>query len=173
MSGASQVLVRMARTGDLLSMIENFQAVASEGIYLATETVTEDQKKRMEKLVIAGNGKSELSIVADIQGKVVGGLTLYKYGELSKTRHIRGLGGMLVIKEYRGQGIGSALMTYAVAWATKHPDIEKINLEVFSTDKQAIQLYQKFGFQFEGVRKKQFKIRGEYVDEVSMGLFVK
>lgn len=49
---------------------------------------------------------------------------------------------------------------------------EKISLSVFSTNKRAINLYKKFGFEIEGVKKKEIKIDEEYVDEILMALFL-
>ncbi|HEU12758.1 MAG TPA: GNAT family N-acetyltransferase, partial [Euryarchaeota archaeon] len=45
-------------------------------------------------------------------------------------------------------------------------------LEVFSTNVNAIELYKKLGFEIEGIRKKQFKIEGNYVDDVLMAKFL-
>jgi RimJ/RimL family protein N-acetyltransferase len=50
--------------------------------------------------------------------------------------------------------------------------LEKISLTVFSTNKPAISLYRKLGFEVEGISKKQYKIEGKYVDEVTMGKFL-
>ena len=43
---------------------------------------------------------------------------------------------------------------------------------VFSTNRKAIALYEKFGFASEGRRKKQFLIHGRDVDEIIMGRFM-
>ena len=56
-----------------------------------------------------------------------------------------------------------------INWAEAQ-DYEKISLSVFSTNTLATNLYQKFGFEVEGVKKKEFKI--EYVDEICMGKFL-
>jgi RimJ/RimL family protein N-acetyltransferase len=64
-------------------------------------------------------------------------------------------------------------MRYAVDWARKKKDIEKIHLGVFSTNKRALHLYQTTGFKVEGVLKRQYLIKGAYVDEIVMDLFVK
>jgi RimJ/RimL family protein N-acetyltransferase len=50
--------------------------------------------------------------------------------------------------------------------------LENISLRVFSTNKRAIGLYQKFGFESEGAIKRQYKLEGEYVDEVFMRKFL-
>ena len=46
---------------------------------------------------------------------------------------------------------------------------KKASLQVFSTNARAIALYKKLGFEIEGLRKRQYRIRGEWVDDVMMG----
>jgi RimJ/RimL family protein N-acetyltransferase len=76
------------------------------------------------------------------------------------------------LKKFRGLGIGLAMMDYLIEWARKQEGLEKISLTVFSTNKPAINLYQKFGFKIEGISRKQYKIEGKYVDDIIMGKFL-
>ena len=39
-------------------------------------------------------------------------------------------------------------------------------------NKAAINMYRKFGFEIEGICKRQFKIDEKYVDEIIMGKFL-
>jgi RimJ/RimL family protein N-acetyltransferase len=114
-----------------------------------------------------------LNEVAEIEGSVVGHLSLEPRGrgQSKKSEHVAGLG-MLILKGYRGIGIGTAMMEYAIKWA-KDKGFEKISLSAFSTNEPAINLYKKFRFEVEGIKKKEFKIDGEYVDEVCMGLLLR
>jgi RimJ/RimL family protein N-acetyltransferase len=49
---------------------------------------------------------------------------------------------------------------------------QKACLQVFSTNARAIALYKKLGFVVEGVRPRQYRIRGEWVDDVLMGMWL-
>jgi len=62
-------------------------------------------------------------------------------------------------------------MDYAIGWARQRK-VKKIALSVFSTNRQAIALYKKFGFAGEGRRKSQFLIDDKYVDEIMMARFI-
>jgi ribosomal protein S18 acetylase RimI-like enzyme len=53
---------------------------------------------------------------------------------------------LYVSPEHRHQGIGSALMHYAEAWAKKRGD-RQIGLQVFHHNQPALSLYQKLGYQ--------------------------
>lgn len=161
------ITIRNATVADVPVVVNNLQLVADERRYVATEHVSEDQKERIRKRMSDGNA---LSIVAEVEEKVVGALSMGQYGSWDKTKHVFELS-MAVVEGYREIGTGTALLDFAIRWA-KEKRISKLCLSVFSTNDRAIRLYKKFGFESEGVRRKQFFIDGEFVDEISMGLFL-
>ena len=58
-----------------------------------------------------------------------------------------GVFGIIIGKEYRGDGIGQALMKVVINQAKKGlKDLKIITLEVFGNNPNAIDLYKKFGF---------------------------
>jgi ribosomal protein S18 acetylase RimI-like enzyme len=79
---------------------------------------------------------------------------------------------MLVVKGYREMGIGTKLVARALNWARSQKEVEKIALVVFSNNQMAFRLYQKSGFEVEGVKKRHY-VEGEHVDEIEMALFLK
>ena len=163
------VLIREATGDNLQAVIDLWNSVASEGKYLLTERVTDFQRRWFAQAI---KGKIGLWVVSEIKARIVGACNLIPrgLGSVNKSRHVL-TSGMAVLKEYRGIGIGTALMEYVINWA-KTLDYEKISLSVFSTNAPAINLYQKFGFEIEGVKKKEFKIESKYVDEICMGKFL-
>jgi len=71
----------------------------------------------------------------------------------------------------RGLGLGSALLTEAIAWADAHPVVHKITLQAWPHNTAAVTLYRKFGFQMEGYLHRHWRRRnGELWDAVLMGL---
>ncbi len=172
-SAGPAVKIRRARAGDLEEYAENVQSVADEGRYTFTERVTEERKKSMRKLF---EDKGCLVIVAEVgaggKRKLVGNLTMTRYGDVEKSKHVRVLG-MLVVEGYREVGVGTKLMDYALRWARAKEGVEKVTLGVFSKNRRALRLYEKFGFKVEGVRKRHYYIAGEPQDEIDMALFVK
>jgi RimJ/RimL family protein N-acetyltransferase len=165
------ILIRLATAGDLPVLIRNMRSVVNEQVYTWTERVG---KEKRERLLATIRDQRSLSIVARVPGvkEIVGHLSLSLPGDVQKVRHVRDLS-ILVVDGYREQGVGTALMRYAVDWARKKEGVEKIHLGVFSTNSRALRVYQAIGFEIEGVLKRQYLIRGEYVDEIVMGLFVK
>ncbi|MEH7308677.1 GNAT family N-acetyltransferase [Neobacillus drentensis] len=79
--------------------------------------------------------------------------------------------GICVLKEFWGYGIGKNLLKETVQWADSN-EIKKITLNVIETNDKAIQLYQKFGFEVEGILKKDKKLSdGIFYNTIVMGRF--
>jgi len=75
--------------------------------------------------------------------------------------------GLMVAIGARRQGVGSALMRAAVGWAGE-AGIRKLELHVFPWNEAAIALYEAFGFEREGYRKRHYRRGGEFVDAILM-----
>jgi putative acetyltransferase len=84
--------------------------------------------------------------------------------------HVADLG-LLVAASHRRRGIGRALLEQAVAWA-REAGVEKIELHVFPHNEPAIRLYEQFGFEREGLRRRHYQRDGELLDAVLMALEV-
>ncbi len=82
-----------------------------------------------------------------------------------------GVMGMGVKNGYRHQGIGSRLLNATID-AARGFGMERVELEVYTSNIPAIRLYEKRGFVKEGVRKKARKLDGEYFDIMMMALFL-
>ena len=77
-----------------------------------------------------------------------------------------------VAREWRGRGVGSALLAAAIERA-RADGVHKLSLEVFPHNEAGIALYRKFGFVEEGRRVKQYRrASGELWDSVVMGLLL-
>ena len=78
--------------------------------------------------------------------------------------------GMMVARDWRGRGAGSALVAAAIEWGREN-GLHKLTLSVFPHNEAAIRLYRKFGFVEEGRREKQIRrANGEVWDLIEMGL---
>ena len=80
--------------------------------------------------------------------------------------------GMAIAREWRGRGVGSALMVAAIEWAREQA-LHKLSLSVWPHNAAAFALYRKYGFVEEGRRIKQVRRQsGELWDLVDMGLLL-
>jgi len=81
---------------------------------------------------------------------------------------------MSIAKAYRNQGVGKSLLKVLLDWAEENPLIEKVCLEVFAENENAIALYKRTGFVEEGRSRKAVKINEEqYHDLILMAYFTK
>ena len=79
---------------------------------------------------------------------------------------------MAVAREWRGQGVGAALLVAATDWARAR-GLHKLSLGVFAHNEAALGLYRKFGFVEEGRRSKHYRrSSGELWDSIEMGLLL-
>lgn len=106
------------------------------------------------------------TFVAEVDGKAVGSLGLV-VGQ-NRQRHLAGLG-MMVHDDYQGRGLGKGLMAAALDLADNWLGLERVELEVYTNNPRAIQLYRNFGFTLEGTSHKMSLQNGEWVDAYYMG----
>ncbi len=151
--------IRAARDDDRLPLAVLFAAVAEERDGIATEPPV-DVAARAASWSIDG------TFVADAAGEVVGSLVV------ERSRHGFGEFGMAVARDWRGRGVGSALLETAIASA-REQGMHKLSLGVFAHNDAAIALYRKFGFVEEGRHVKQYRrSSGELWDSIDMGLLL-
>ncbi|MDE2157799.1 MAG: GNAT family N-acetyltransferase [Burkholderiales bacterium] len=115
----------------------------------------------------AAPGKPDLSLVAEMDGDVVGAADLHAMGIALRRRHAMGLG-IVVARTAQGQGVGSALMTALCDYADRWLGVLRLELTVYADNDVALRLYRRFGFEIEGTFKG-FALRdGDYVDALAM-----
>lgn len=118
----------------------------------------EFQRKR-----IAETPDGLVSLVAEIDGRVIGQLGLHTIPNRPRKRHCAGLG-MAVHDAWHGRGVGTALMAAACDMADNWLNILRLELEVYTDNEPAMRLYTKFGFVIEGTHRKNAFRDGRYVD---------
>lgn len=111
----------------------------------------------------------EVWIVAEVEGRTVGSCVIGRAAPnaLSEQAHI-GVLGILVRREYRGRGVGTALLTHALEAAKEK--FEVVRLDVFSVNEGARRLYERFGFVLSGHVPRAIKRGDRYYDEDQMVL---
>jgi len=96
-------------------------------------------------------------------GALVGRLSIGRDPHPAST-HVADVG-LMVALDARRQGVGTALMRAAVDWA-RETGVHKLELHVFPWNEAAIALYEAFGFEREGYRKRHYRRGGELVDAI-------
>lgn len=158
---------RPALDSDLGQMLTGLNRVIDEQKYLGlAEPISDEEQRAYLKDVFEQDFPV---VVAEYEGNIIGVCDVIPYPELGY-RHAGKLG-MWVLPEYRKKGVGRRLLTSCLDRAKKL-DLEKIELQVYADNLDAIRLYESVGFVREGVRKRVRKLNSVYQDLVIMGLFL-
>lgn len=174
-SNGDQIIIRSIKRGDIDSVWRNFNEVVNSEetpypIFYPVEARFEKEswyntlKRENEICMVAENTSLEKPL------NVIGQCEITNI-EWDASMHVGNLG-VIVLKEYRDMGIGHRLIDAAIRVSFHKNEKEKIILSCFATNDRAIHLYKKIGFKQVGLRKKQFKIKKKYYDEVLMELFI-
>jgi len=112
-------------------------------------------------------GKTDLLLVAERDGRIVGSAGMHATGPALRRRHVVAIG-LSVVADAQRQGVGTALMQALCDYADRWMGVLRIELSVYVDNAGAIALYRKFGFETEG-RHRGYALRdGRYVDALTM-----
>jgi L-phenylalanine/L-methionine N-acetyltransferase len=106
-----------------------------------------------------------LFVAESEEGEIVGRLSVARDPHPA-SKHVADLG-LMVAADWRGRGVGRALLHAAVDWG-RESGIRKLELHVFPWNEAAIRLYEQFGFEHEGYRKGHYHRAGEDLDAILM-----
>jgi RimJ/RimL family protein N-acetyltransferase len=160
--------LRPARPTDARPLARLFAAVRSEGRWLLTpaSAVSEPSEAYfIGEMIRSTNG---LALIAEADGEVVGNV-LVTIERNAVTSHVGTLS-IVIDRDWREVGIGGAMVRTAQAWCRER-GLTKLALAVFPDNARAIAVYEHAGFEREGLRRRQYRVDGEYRDEVLMAWF--
>jgi RimJ/RimL family protein N-acetyltransferase len=128
---------------------------------------TEQEEKILAEFLESENS---IYLVAEIEGKIIGTLTCHGSSRKA-SRHSVEIS-MSVDSDWRGKKVGSALMQSALNWARHNEMVKRLDLVVFERNKTAIQLYEKFGFEKEGLLRNVIYRDGIFLNAYIMSLLM-
>lgn len=165
-------ILRNPNKEDAKAMVDYLNIIGGESDFL---TFGENEFKmnedaEAEYIEKTNNQENSEMIVAVVDNKIVG---IASINSLQKERmKHNGTLGISLRKEYWGVGLGSASMEYLVEWAKSNGITKKVNLLVREDNERGINLYEKFGFEREGLLKNDICVNGVYYNTITMGLYI-
>jgi putative acetyltransferase len=157
------LVIRAATTQDVEEMVDLYLRVAEEGLFISMEPPVDRHERRLW-LQHRLDDSWTLVLVGVVAGEIIGYLTAV--GSARDPAEL-GLG---VAKAWRGHGVGSRLVEAAIAWGRAH-DVHKLAAEVFPHNQPTLHLFEKLGFEREGLRRSHYRRRdGALWDVVVLGL---
>jgi RimJ/RimL family protein N-acetyltransferase len=160
------ITIRPAEPGDASELITLASAVGREpGDWLLTTDAwrsVADERRYLR----AVRRHADAAVYVAVDGeRVIGRLSLARDPHPASV-HVADLG-LMVAASHRRRGVGRALLQAAVTWA-RRAAVSKLELHVFPWNEPAIQLYEAFGFEREGVRRRHYLRDGVAVDALLM-----
>ena len=153
--------IRAARADDCYDIHEIFACAGVVRNTLQLPYVSLDKRRDW----LRNLAPDEYALVAEVDGKVVGNISLSR--RRGRLAHVAGLG-MAVHDDYQGRGVGTTLLGAALDLADNWLNIRRVELDVYTDNLTAIRMYEKFGFETEGIRKQLAFRAGDYVDAYHM-----
>ena len=160
------ITVRAIRESDIVGFHLAVDTVCRERKYLATFEA--HGLERTRDFVISNITNGYPQFVSEDEGQVIGWCDAIPGPANSGSAHVGQLG-MGILKSHRGRGIGRRLLE-ATIQGVRELGLKKIELSVYARNINAIRLYQKLGFEDEGLKKNGRFADGAYDDVRLMAL---
>lgn len=103
-------------------------------------------------------------IIKDERSNKIGYFRLSNYSKQNKNMYI----GADIAPGYKGKGYAKPAYKRFMDLLFNYYDLNKISLEVLSTNTVAINLYTSLGFVHEGIKRQEVLKNGEWVDSIIM-----
>lgn len=163
-----KVVIRYPRMDDAEDLMNLMNSLIEEGAKISRQDKLEFEEeidwmaedlKEIEK-------KKSVHLILLVNGEAVGSASVGKkqHGARSHT----GSFGIVLKKGFREQGLGSKLMEGLLLEVKEQLKLELLTLDVFESNKRAINFYKKFGFEKAGEVKDALKINEGYENKITM-----
>ncbi len=158
--------IREARPEDAQVLVDLAAAVSSEpeGWLISSDGWRGVNEERRYLKALRRYPHAAVFVVEDDE-EIVARLSLARDTHPASV-HVADLG-LMVAASHRRRGIGQALLEQSVAWS-REVGVTKLELHVFPWNDPAIKLYESFGFEREGLRRRHYVRDGEEVDAILM-----
>ena len=157
------IQIRHTEARDTIALQEIYgQAESYFGTLQIPYPAEDDWKERFESIPFGSK-----SLVAEVDGKVVGHAAVTCRSTSPRRKHVGELG-MAVHNDWKRKGVGAALVEALIDLAENWMNLTRLELTVYVDNTAAISLYEKYTFKVEGTHR-EFAFRdGQYVDALCM-----
>ena len=159
----TKVTLRPATPDDAAGIIAAVRSQSAERSYVLMEIYGKsaaEERAYLEKLDRARN----LFLVAVVGGEIVGVLALLDM-PLCSERAGSLAAGVHLTPAWRGRGIGSALLRYAVRWAVAH-GFNRIEADIFTANERSLHLFHKSSFREDPCHRRSVQVGAREISEV-------
>jgi len=160
-----RVTIRTYKPGDNEGLVSMYAGLSQESLRWSMPPYNRERIERM-----TSDLENRIIVLAFHSQKVVGHLQI----SLATNARFRGTGDLFIYlhQDFQNAGLGASLMNEGIAIARARR-VHRVELTVVADNQRAIRLYEKVGFQREGVKRENYLAEdGKYHDEVEMGILL-
>lgn len=175
--------IRQAKVSDAAALLRLFNQLDSETKFMLFEpnerTTTLEQQTEILKSFVQESDNQPPKVMFVIEEKDSSQRDPNKNDTAKLLGFVVGLGNatrrnrhslycvMGIVQAATGQGLGYQLLEQLQDWAEAH-GITRLELSVMTHNERAKRLYEKFGFEVEGIKLQAMQIEGQLIDEFIM-----
>ncbi len=169
-----RAVIRYPTMADAEDLWRHINAVSAEDTFITFSgevlTLDEETKYLSSELQLILEHKA-VKLFCYVDGVFAGVCDIHRHEQKKKRGSHVGIFGLVIGKDYRGDGIGYTLAQTTIdeAKATME-NLRLVILECFASNEAAMHLYSKLGFKEVGRLPKSLWFHEEYIDEVMMAL---
>jgi RimJ/RimL family protein N-acetyltransferase len=104
-----------------------------------------------------------------LNNRMIGYFRTSNYSEINKSIYV----GADIHPDFWGKGYGFDSYSKFIPYLFNDYGINKISLEVLSTNLRAINLYKKIGFKIEGIKREEILKNNKFIDSIIMSILKK
>ncbi len=161
--------IRTAREEDLQQLLDIYNDEVLNGV--ATLDLEPKSIEDRAEWFYSHNVDNHPLYVAEVDNQVAGYASLSSYREKEAYKTTVELS-IYISREYRGQGVATALMEYILEDARKRSDIHTVVSVITAGNQASTRLHEKFGFTFCGTIREVGMKFGKYQDIENYQLLV-
>jgi len=158
--------IRQAVRNDAEQIVQVIKNAEDSGYMLFNPGERQISAESFAKFIDALNANEKSGIFIACETQQVLGYVIVQHEKPQRVSH-RAYLVAGVHSDSRGKGVGKALFAHVVEWA-KTVSLHRLELTVIAGNEPAVALYQKMGFEIEGVKRDSLFIKDGYVDEYYM-----
>lgn len=167
-----KVLLRYPEISDAAQLTEFINAFSKENTFTrfsGEQFSLEEEYEYLEKELSLIDSGDVVKLLCFIEGKLAGICDVHRDTSLLSRKKHSGNFGLIVSKEFRGQGLGELLFRTTMEEARKYiSGLRQFKLSCFANNAPALGLYKKIGFTEVGRIPEALYHKDGYVDEVIM-----
>jgi len=160
---ATKITLRPALPDDAAAIIAAVRSSSQERSYVLMEVYGKDaasQRAYIERL----DREHNLFLVATANEQIVGILALIDTLLCSTPEPALSVG-VHIVREWRGHGIGSTMLRYAMRWARER-DYHRLEADIFTTNERSLHLFSKSGFREDACRRRSVQVGVQQISEI-------